>query len=260
VKLLVTIGLDADLVQKLRGVLDARLVAYASPPSLHSIDGRVHVESATVAGRWLQPDGVIYYGYFEEAAAVRRSLALGDIPTFPDVRATIALDDRALALIAALRVDERGPGRGYLPQATELAVRERQVLKWGNRHCGDDKGLVEGAIVAEHDSIVEPFVVGRSERILIVGERTWHLRYESDDWRKNVRANVTTIDPEPRLVARARQTAARLGLDVAGVDYVVGDDGAVLLEVNAYPGLEDLPDAAEAFVACATQWWERIAC
>ena len=216
------------------------------------------MESATVAGRWLQPRGVIYYGYFEDAGAPRRALALSSIPTFPDVGATLLLDERPMALLLASRADETSPARGFVPAGTDLNLQREQVVKWGNRHCGDDKARINGASRVATDAIVEPFVAGRSERVLLIGDQLWHLRYESTDWRKNVAATVTTIEPEPLLVARARRTAERLGLSVAGVDYIVNDGGATLLEVNAYPGFDDADGAPEAFVSLAAAWWRRV--
>jgi hypothetical protein len=257
VDLLIAIGVDADIVQRLRDALDARIVAYPAVPRLYSLEGGVRVESATVAGRWLEPRGIIYYGYFDDAGSARCALALGATPTFPDVRSTLPLDERAIALVLASRADEQGPRRGYIPAGIEINIEREQVLKWGNRHCGEDKARVTGMVNADHDVIIEPFVEGRSERILIVGDQAWHLRYESSDWRKNVKATVSKLPVDRSLEARARRTAERLELAVAGVDYIVNDAGATLLEVNAYPGFDDVLEAAEAFVELASTWWRR---
>jgi hypothetical protein len=35
----------------------------------------------------------------------------------------------------------------------------------------------------------------------------------------------------------------------------VNDLGTTLLEVNAYPGLDDVPEAVDAFVEMAGAWW-----
>jgi hypothetical protein len=258
VELLVTIGLDAAPAQSLRAAVDARVVAYPAVPRLYSVEGRTFVESASVAGRWLEPKAIVYYGYFDDAGPARRALALSATPTFPDVGATLPLDERPMALLLASRSDEPGPGRGYVPAGIEAKVAREQVLKWGSRHCGEDKERARETVKVEHDAIVEPFVQGRSERILLVGERSWHLRYESADWRKNVAATVTVVEPDERLLARARATSGRLGLTVAGVDYVVNDSGATLLEVNAYPGFDDAPEASDSFVALAAAWWGGV--
>ena len=171
---------------------------------------------------------------------------------------TLPLDERAMALVVASRADGQGPRRGYVPAGTETNVDREQVLKWGNRHCGEDKARVVGLVKADHDAVIEPFVEGRSERVLIVGDRAWRLGYESADWRKNVKAAVSPLPVDGDLEARARRTAERLELSVAGVDYIVNGAGATLLEVNAYPGLDDVPEAAEAFVELAATWWRHV--
>jgi hypothetical protein len=38
---------------------------------------------------------------------------------------------------------------------------------------------------------------------------------------------------------------------------IVDENRATLLEVNAYPGFDDVPEAADAFVALAAAWWQR---
>jgi hypothetical protein len=44
------------------------------------------------------------------------------------------------------------------------------------RVVADDKARAAGATHIANDAVIEPFTEGRSERILIVGERAWHLR------------------------------------------------------------------------------------
>ena len=259
-RLLVTIGLDEPLVESLRAALDARIVAYPSPPAVHARAGVLRVESARVQGKWLEPDGVLFYSYFDDAREARRTLALAATPTFPDVRATLPLDDRILALVAAVRAEGESPTpRGYLPAGVRVSLADERVIKWGDRHCGEGKERVRGDVCRDVGAIVEPFLAGRSERVLVVGDAVWQLRYESADWRKNVNATVREVAQDAALVARARRTAAALGLDVAGIDYIVGEDGrATLLEVNAYPGFDDVPAAADAFVGSAARWWASL--
>ena len=268
-KLLVVIGLDDPLVERLRDGFRARLgepprfAVYASPPPIYALDGRVLAESGRVMGRWLRPDGVLYYSYFEGAADARRALAIADTPSFPDVRDTLPLDDKVMALLAAMR--DRGAlatvPRGYVPAGTEVPSNGERVLKWGDAHCGEGKLRVGGAFCPEHSSVVEPFLRGESVRVLLVGSRSWQLHYASDDWRKNVRATVTVAaEADPDLVVEAQQVARRLRLEVAGIDFIVGVDGRRhLLEVNAYPGFDDAPGAEEAFVDLALDWWSRVA-
>ncbi len=256
--LLVTVGLDDPLEEALRARLEARVVAYPALPAAYALDGRLYVESWRVAGRWLQPDGVVFYGYWPGADGLRRALALSDVPTFPDVRATLCHDDKITSLVLCLRADPGGlpVPRGYLPAGTEAEAEGTRVVKQGDLHCGEGKSRVTGPLAPGVPSLVEPFLEGTSERVLLVGDKVWQLRYDSDDWRKNVRATVTPVIPDPALVARARGTAAGLGLEVAGFDYQRTAAGDALLEVNAYPGLDDAPGAEEAFVDAVARWWQ----
>jgi glutathione synthase/RimK-type ligase-like ATP-grasp enzyme len=149
--------------------------------------------------------------------------------------------------------------RGYAPAGQELRFEGERVFKWSNRHCGDDKARQADSFTPQQPTLVEPFFEGTSERILIVGDDVWHLTYESEDWRKNVAARVRVLEtPNQALVERARHTARTLGLRVVGVDYLVTSDGAILLEINAYPGLSDVPGAEDAFVADVARWWSSV--
>lgn len=274
VTLLITIGVEPREVEYLRDQVDARVVAYPGVPEIYALDGKLFVESANVMGKYLQPSGVIYHGYFEGPAVeqARRAIALSDIPSYPDVRSTILHDDRVHSLLLAQQFDtverEFELHRGYLPATAYPGDRGQKwpsfegerVVKWGNRHAGEGKKRVQCFNTIPEPALVEPFVRGRSERILLVGESSWHLTYASLDWRKNVGATVT-IEPEvdATLLYRAQAIAKGLRLPVLGVDFITDpvEANSYLLEVNAYPGFEDVPDAAMSFVGDAARWWNR---
>jgi glutathione synthase/RimK-type ligase-like ATP-grasp enzyme len=73
-----------------------------------------------------------------------------------------------------------------------------------------------------------------------------------------VHAAVTLIEPDEALAARARRLVERLRLPIAGVDFIVCADSAMLLEVNAYPGFDDIPIAQDRFIELAAKWWSRL--
>jgi hypothetical protein len=257
--LLITIGLDEHLAERVRGALDARVVSYPDVPSAWTCDGQVLIESARVFGRWLEPDGVVYYSYFENADLTRRALALAETPSFPDVRTTLPHDDRVMSLLLASRADGSAPPRGFAPPGQELRFDGERVFKWSNRHCGDDKARGDRSFVPTEPTLIEPYLPGTSERILVVGERVWHLRYDSADWRKNVGGTIEVLPtPDPALAARGKQTAQRLGLRVVGIDYQITDAGPVLVEVNAYPGITSVPGAEDAFLTEVVSWWSAL--
>ena len=280
------IGLDDALAERVKDAIaavnwDTNVVLYSSVPLIEH-DTALRVESPSITGRMLDVDGVLYYSYFEDVEKERLALALSTVPTFPDVRATLPLDDKLAALVFALRADPdgaRAPSRWVARSrafCNLLSAEEKQVIadhpgcvvKLGNAHCGEGKWLVEeflaqippsGKLIANGPIYVEPFVHGESVRVLLIGERAWQLHYTSNDWRKNVRATVTSVPVDDTLSARTRAIAAGLGLSIAGVDYILPETGApVLLEVNAYPGLEHAPGAEDAFVDLAVQWVRSI--
>lgn len=252
---LVCIGLDRTYVDDVKAASGLPAIFYETPPAMHSHRGRLFAESPSVAGKMLQVGRVIWYGYFPGnplAAEVRRAIALSDVPSFPDVRKAILHDDRALSLLIATAADP-GPrmSRGYIPAGTRCIFPEMAVLKVGNDHCGDGKLLLEGVLPDSNlGGIVEPFIKGESIRALVVGRNLWMLKYESADWRKNVKAKVTEIHAAEPLgvMSRARTIAETLDIPTLGVDFIgSNEDGWVVLEVNAYPGLDDVVEAQDKF-------------
>ena len=257
---LVSIGLEPHVVDAIKQEV-GHIVVHDVLPRAFSRGGQAFVESPSIWGKYLRPRGVLYYCYFENPGVVRKALALAETPTFPDVRKTLPHDDKALSLIAAIEADP-GPSvpRGFVPADEEIPIPEGETLvgKWGEWHCGEGKERFQNVAKTPEPAVLEPFVHGESHRILIVGERAWQLHYESEDWRKNVGSTIKQVELDTELVARARKTSENLGLAVAGIDYIVNDDGAVLLEVNAYPGLDHVDEAEREFARLAIEWARKL--
>jgi hypothetical protein len=123
--LLLVIGLDDPVPERIAAVVDARVVSYQTVPACYALDGQLYVESARVMGRWLQPDGVVYYSYFDDAELVRRAMALASTPTFPEVATTLLHDDRVQSLLLSA-LCARGRPRGA---ARLCAGRPRAALR-----------------------------------------------------------------------------------------------------------------------------------
>jgi len=95
---------------------------------------------------------------------------------------------------------------------------------------------------------------GRDIRAIVVGDRVvaaMRRTASGDEFRSNIHrggtAEVVELDEEYKRTAL--QAAQILGLRVAGVDLLEGDDGPILMEVNSSPGLEGIEAATEIDVA-----------
>jgi len=267
-KLIVTVGLDSPLERVIRDAFHdgytRRVLCYPGiPTNAYSLDSELYIEDPRIMGHFLKPDAVLFYSYFDtpEAQTFRRAIALSDVPCFPDVRRTLPLDDKVVGLVMALQANGPKLRRGFVPGGlTPENFEGERVFKWGNRHCGENKIRAGVQTNLPAPAVVEPFVEGVSERILLVGKKAWQLRYESSDWRKNVRSTITVLDkPRPDLLEYALRIQEDLGLTVAGIDFISPTPGvSFLLEVNAYPALDDVPEATTAFLDMAVKGLNQI--
>ena len=255
------IGLAPRNVEALKKSFDGAVLTYEVPPRMYSMNGKLFAESRSIVGKWLSFEWAYWYGYYpgdQRVVEARKALGLSSAGKCLDFRNAVLHDDRTVSLMLAEHADP-SPSlpRGYLPKGTRtLAFEQPQVFKVGNDHCGDGKHLMNG-FNPEYPAggIIEPFLKGESVRVLIIGKKAWVLRYQSKkgDWRANVDPLVTElhVSTYPGLVPRSRTIAERLGLRVLGIDYLGhGDLGLTrwdLLEVNAYPGLDDAAGAHEAY-------------
>ncbi len=126
-----------------------------------------------------------------------------------------------------------------------------------------DTKVAEAVIETLHSTrqnvLIQRFVAesrGRDIRALVLGDRVVAAMRRSakgDEFRSNVHRGGTTeaieLDDEYKRVAV--QAAQIMGLRVAGVDMLEGNDGPLVMEVNSSPGLEGIESATELDVAGA---------
>jgi hypothetical protein len=167
-------------------------------------------------------------------------------------------DDRVLSLVQTLPFDE-GPQifREWHPPMKEFM--ERRVVKTGNTHAGTAVNLVEAGQVWPIGGLAEPFVEGHNERVLLMGERSWHIVYDIpiDTWKKDGRAKARVPEHQDAiLIGRGRNIASKLGLSCAGIDFIRMPNGqSYLLECNAYPALDEAEGAIRAFAETAAVYF-----
>ncbi len=123
---------------------------------------------------------------------------------------------------------------------------------------------VAGAVIETLQStrqnvLIQRFVAeskGRDIRAFVVGDRVvaaMRRIAEGDEFRSNVhrggRVEAVELDEEyQRVAVRAAQI---MGLKIAGVDMLEGDEGPSIMEVNSSPGLEGIETATELDIAGA---------
>jgi ribosomal protein S6--L-glutamate ligase len=76
---------------------------------------------------------------------------------------------------------------------------------------------------------------------------------QGDEFRSNVHrgGSVEAVDLDPAFEEAAVRSAQIMGLKVAGVDMLEGNDGPLVMEVNSSPGLEGIENATKLDIAGA---------
>ena len=102
---------------------------------------------------------------------------------------------------------------------------------------------------------------GKDIRALVVGGKVvacMRRKANGDEFRSNFHlgGNVEKVTIDPDYEKIAIKAARILGLEIAGVDLLESDRGALVLEVNSSPGLEGIEKASEVNVAAAVS--ERL--
>ncbi len=97
---------------------------------------------------------------------------------------------------------------------------------------------------------------GRDVRAFVVGDRViaaMRRTASGDEFRSNVHRGGSTeqIELSPEFERTAVRAAQIMGLRVAGVDMLEGDEGPLILEVNSSPGLEGIEGATDLDIAGA---------
>jgi len=121
------------------------------------------------------------------------------------------------------------------------------------------EAVIETLQSTKQNVLIQHFVAeskGRDIRALVVGDRVVAaMRREAvgDEFRSNVHrgGQATLVHLDKDFERTAVQSAQIMGLRVAGVDMLEGDDGPLVMEVNSSPGLEGIETATDLDVAGA---------
>ncbi len=121
------------------------------------------------------------------------------------------------------------------------------------------EAIIETLQSTKQNVLIQRFVKeskGRDIRALVVGDRVvaaMRRVAKGDEFRSNVHrgGSVEPVELDPAFEEAAVRSAQIMGLRVAGVDMLEGNDGPLVMEVNSSPGLEGIETATKLDVAGA---------
>ena len=121
------------------------------------------------------------------------------------------------------------------------------------------EAIIETLQSTRQNVLIQRFVSeskGRDIRALVVGDRVvaaMRRVAKGDEFRSNVHrgGSVEPVELDPAFEEAAVRSAQIMGLRVAGVDMLEGNDGPLVMEVNSSPGLEGIEAATKLDVAGA---------
>ncbi len=119
--------------------------------------------------------------------------------------------------------------------------------------------VIETLQSTENNVLLQRFIAeskGTDIRAFVIGDRVvaaMRRRAQGDEFRSNVHRGGSTeaVELDPEYERTAVQAAQIMGLRVAGVDMLEGDDGPLVMEVNSSPGLEGIETATSLDIAGA---------
>lgn len=119
------------------------------------------------------------------------------------------------------------------------------------------QAIIETLQSTRQNVLIQKFVAesrGRDIRAFVVGDRVvgaMRRRAQGDEFRSNVHrgGSVEGITLDEAYEATAVRAAQIVGLQIAGVDMLEGNDGPQVMEVNSSPGLEGIERATGADIA-----------
>ncbi|MGO2519420.1 MAG: RimK family alpha-L-glutamate ligase, partial [Microbacterium sp.] len=121
------------------------------------------------------------------------------------------------------------------------------------------EAIIETLHSTNQNVLIQKFISesrGRDIRALVVGDRVVAAMRRvaaGDEFRSNVHrgGSVEPVVLDPIYERTAVRSAQIMGLRVAGVDMLEGDDGPLVMEVNSSPGLQGIEQATNLDVAGA---------
>ena len=121
----------------------------------------------------------------------------------------------------------------------------------------ESRSLIQGLLLTGKSVLVQEYIAeshGKDIRALVVGDRVvaaMRRKARGREFRSNYHLNGTVekVEISSEFEQQAVRAARVLGLNIAGVDLLEGNNGPLVLEVNSSPGLEGIEKASGINVA-----------
>jgi hypothetical protein len=205
---------------------------------------------------------VVYHGIFDDDHDFIAGLALWGGACLPNPLGMMDCRLRLPCLVRALQHTRFGePLRSFAAANVPFTTQTERVAKWGNWHCGENKTRFTDTWQSADAAIIEPFIVGRAVRIVLIGDQYWQIALEGDDWLKSIHHATADFMPvDADLLADTRRIQQAFGLQVMANDYMVTPQGTKhLLEVNHIPNVTRFPAIWAAYRDYVVAWLEQTA-
>jgi hypothetical protein len=250
------VGLDEPEYTDIARRVGMAVIAHEVLPRIVVKDGEFLVQPRNRMG--LVPvSKVVFHGIFEDDLDFITGLALWGGPCLPNAHGLLDCRLRMPCLARALRHTRFGaPLRGYAGPGAVFDAETEYVAKWGNWHCGENKTRFTGSWTSDQASVIEPFLSGKSVRIVIIGDSYWQIKLEGESWLKSIHSpQAAFMDVDPELLADTQHIRETFGMEIIANDYIVAEDGCKhLLEVNHIPNVTRFPEIWTAYRDFAVKW------
>ncbi len=256
-------GHDVKVLNTLRFAIDLS----ADQPDLHFRGRRLSTYDAILPriGNSITYFGTAVVRQFEQMDVYTPNTANGISNARDKLRATQILSRHNIAMPPTAFVRNRADVRPAIERVGGAPV----VIKLLEGTQGIGVILAPQAKVAEaiietlhstnQNVLIQAFIAesrGRDVRALVVGDRVVAAMRRvavGDEFRSNVHrgGTVEPVELTPEYERAAVRSAQIMGLRIAGVDMLEGNDGPLVMEVNSSPGLQGIETATKLDVAGA---------
>jgi hypothetical protein len=254
------IGLHQAEYQEVKAQLFGPVIWHEMLPKIR-VEGETLWMQRTNGNGFLPVDLVVYHGIYQDDLDFLSALALWGGRCYPNPYAMMNARLKFPCLVRALR-HTRFPilTRGYASEGVSLNTPGEWVAKWGNWHCGENKARFTQPYTAQQSSIIEPFIDGEAIRVIAIGERSWQIHMDGEDWLKSIHSPKAGFMPiNEDLLDDTLRIRQGMELDLIANDYLVDPQGqSYLLEVNHIPNVTQFPELWEAFRDHVVDWLGRL--